>query len=250
MKKLFFITLILGLFLASCDQDNIGSLYEPESPYIAFSSPVVSENILSTENNFSVRVQVVRSDLSTPTTGEVSLEMNDNINGVFALESNTVTFEDGKGEAYVKIVPVVDPSMIDPTKTYVFKLTITSDNASQFFNTTTYRASFKYTPIGTGYFKSSAFDGEWPVDIEKLEVGNTILYKAKSLYEQGYDVTITVEGENVTVNNQAAWYYDAQNDAFITGSGTINGKTLTMTIEHFVPGIVDYGGYTEVLTLP
>ena len=229
----------------------MGTLYEPEAPYVAFSSPVVSGNVLSAENDFSVNVQLVRSHLSGSATATVSLEMNANIQGVFELESNTVTFEDGKGTAYLKIVPLVEPGQIDPTKNYVFNLTLTGENASELYNKTSYRASFRYMPIGTGTFTSVFFGDEWSVELEKLEVGNLTLYKAKGLYESGFDITIKVEGENVTVNDQAAWYYDDEyGDVYIAGTGMMSGKTITMSLTHFIPDVYAWDPETEVLTLP
>ena len=127
MKPTYLILILFSMAIFSCDQENMGTLYEPEAPYVAFSSPVVSGNVLSAENDFSVNVQLVRSHLSGSATATVSLEMNANIQGVFELESNTVTFEDGKGTAYLKIVPLVEPGQIDPTKNYVFNLIITDD---------------------------------------------------------------------------------------------------------------------------
>jgi hypothetical protein len=251
MKHTYLILILFATALFSCDQENLGTLYEPEAPYVAFSSPVVSGNVLSAENDYSVNVQLVRSNLSGSATATVSLEMNEIIEGVFDLESTTVTFEDGKGTAYVKIVPQVEPGQIDPSKNYVFNLTITGDNASELYNTTSYRASFRYTPIGTGTFTSVFFDDEWSVNLEKLEVGNLTLYKAKGLYETGYDITIVAEGENVTVEEQAAWYYDDDYGVvFVSGSGTISGKVLTMSLEHYIPGVGGWPPETEVLTLP
>jgi hypothetical protein len=251
MKKIVLVLMLFAVALFSCDQENTGTLYEPEAPYVAFSSPVVSGNVLSAENDYSVSVQLVRSHLSGSATATVSLEMNENIEGVFDLESNTVTFEDGKGTAYLKIVPQVDPGQIDPTKNYVFDLTLTGDNASELYNKTSYRASFSYTPIGTGTFTSVFFEDEWSVDIEKLEVGSLTLYKAKGLYETGYDITIVVEGENVTVNDQAAWYYDdGYGDVYITGTGTLSGKTITMSLTHFIPDVHAWDPETEILILP
>jgi len=250
MKKIVLIVFI-AISLFACDQENIGTLYEPEAPYVAFSSSIVPENILSADNNYSVIVQIVRSDLSTATTANVLLEMNDNIEGVFDLESNSVTFENGKGEAYIKIVPVVEAASIDPTKAYVFNLTLTGDNVSSLYNKTTYKASFQYTSIGAGTFNSMFFENEWSVDIEKLEVGNLVLYKTKGLYEDGYDITIIVDGENVTVEGQPAWYYDDEyGEVYVSGSGTISGKVLTLSLTHYIPDVYAWDPATEVLTLP
>lgn len=250
MKNIYLILFALAFLISSCDQDNIGTLYEPDAPYVAFSSPVVSENILSAENNFAVDVQLVRSHLEDAATAEISLEMNEDIDGVFALESTTVTFEDGQGETIVKIVPLVEPSEIDPTKTYVFNLTITSDNASEFYNTTTYKASFRYTSIGTATFTSLFYEDEWEVEVQKLEVGNLTLYKLKHLYETGYDVTLVTEGSEITVNAQKAWYHPDYGDIYVSGSGTINGKVFNLLLDHHVPDLGSFGEYEETLTLP
>jgi hypothetical protein len=254
MKNILIILFILTLALASCDQDNIGTIYEPGNSYVAFSSPVVAENLLSADNNFSVSVQIVRSNLEESTTAEVSLEMNSDIEGIFGLESNSVTFDAGEGKAYAKIVPLVTPESIDPTKTYKFKLSLTGNNVSELFNTTTYSATFKldYVEIGAGNFVSPFFEDEWPVDLLKADLGNNIiLYKALGLYEDGYNIIIVVNGENVTVAEQPAWYYDDEyGEVYVKGEGTISGKVITMNLIHFIPDVYDWEPSTEVLTLP
>lgn len=254
MKNIFSILLILAIAFVSCDQDNMGTVYEPENTYVAFRTSIVPENILSAENNFSVSIQVVRSDASTPTTAEVTLEMNDDIDGVFALESNTITFADGEEIAYARIVPVVEPALIDPTKMYSFKLTLTGDNVSEFFNSTTYTAFFdiEYVAAGTGNFVSEFFEDQWSVELLKAELGEGVmLYKATGLYEGGYDIIIVMNGNNVTVADQAAWYYDDEyGEVFVTGSGTANGNELTLSLTHFIPDVYAWDPATEILTLP
>lgn len=199
----------MALALFSCDQENMGTIYEPGSPYVAFSSEIVPENILSAENNFSVSVQIVRSDLTGATTANVELEMNDDINGVFALESNSVTFEDGKGTANVKIIPVIDAALIDVSKTYEFNLTLDGDNVSEFYNETTYRAFFSLTfkPFGTGTFSSELFGDDWPVEIEKAEEAE--VYRIIDCYVEGYDITFSVDNENnIRYSTQEIGYVD------------------------------------------
>ncbi len=254
MKKIFLVIIILTVAFVSCDQDNMGTIYEPESTYVAFRSSVVPENILSAENNFSVSVQVVRSSAMASTTAEVTLEMNDDIEGVFALESNTVTFEEGEEIAYAKIVPVVEPALIDPTKVYTFKLVLTGDNVSELFGTTTYVAFFdiEYVEAGTGDFVSESFENQWSVDILKAELSeNVSIYKAKGLYEDGYDIIIVVNGDNVTIADQPAWYYDDEyGEVYVSGTGTVTGNELTLSITHYIPDVYEWEPATEILTLP
>ncbi|MCG6187209.1 hypothetical protein [Maribellus maritimus] len=253
MKKIFSIIIILAVALLSCDQENMGTIYEPENPYVAFSSSVVPENFLTADNNFSVEIPIVRSSVSAPASAEVVLEMNDDIDGIFALESNTVTFEDGELVAYAKIVPVVDPGLLNPVKSYVFKLTLTGDNVSELFNTSTFTAFFEidYIAAGTADFSSEAFEGAWSIELLKADLSeNLTVYKAVDLYEEGYDIIIVVNGDNVSVADQAAWFSEDYGDVFVVGSGTVSGKVLTMSIEHYIPDVGSYGAFTEILTLP
>lgn len=209
MKHTYLILILFTMALFSCDQENLGTLYEPEAPYVAFSSPVVSGNVLSAENNYSVNVQLVRSDLSAAATANVELEMNEDIEGVFDLESNTVTFEDGKGTAYVKVVPVINPSLIDITKTYKFSLKLVGDNASELYNETTYRASFslKFKPFGSGVFSSEFFETDWTVEVEKAEEAE--VYKILNCYAEGYNITFSVDSENnIRYSTQETGYED------------------------------------------
>lgn len=209
MKKIYCFLIVLALAFVSCDQENIGTIYEPDGPYVAFSSPIVPENILTEDNNFSVNVQIVRSNLDLPTTAQVVLEMNDDIEGVFDLENNSVTFEDGKGTANIKIVPVVDPSIIDVTKTYEFNLTLVGANVSELFNETTYKASFPLTfvSIGTGTFSSEFFGSDWTVEVQKAEEAD--VYKILDCYEEGFDIIFSVdENNNIRYSTQQIGYED------------------------------------------
>ena len=209
MKLTYLILILFAVSLFSCDQENMGTLYEPNGPYVAFSAPVVSGNVLSAENDYSVNVQVVRSDLSAATTTSVELEMNEDIEGVFDLESSSVTFDEGKGIAYANIVPVINPSFIDVTKTYEFSLTLVGDNASDFYNKTTYRASFSLTfkPYGTGIFSSEFLENEWNVEVEKAEEAE--VYRILNCYAEGYNITFSVDNENnIRYSTQQTGYED------------------------------------------
>ncbi|MBW6534719.1 MAG: hypothetical protein K0B11_06895 [Mariniphaga sp.] len=209
MKHTYLILILLAMALISCDQENMGTVYEPDAPYVAFSAPVVSGNILSAENEYSVKVQVVRSDLSSAATANVELEMNDDIEGVFELESSSITFDEGKGIAYANIVPVVNPSLIDVTKTYEFSLTLVGDNVSELYNETTYRASFSLTfkPFGTGVFSSEFFENDWTVEVEKAEEAD--VFKILNCYAEGYHITFSVDSENnIRYSTQETGYED------------------------------------------
>lgn len=253
MKKIYLALIVFVLAIVSCDQDNIGVLYEPGGPYVAFSSSIVVNNFLTAENNYSVTVQIVRSDNTSSETVGVSLEITEDIDGVFALESNTVTFNAGENVAYVKVIPLVEPTGISPGVTYNFNLSLSDTNVSEIFGETTYKASLKvdFTPIGTGIFTSEFFGDVWEVEILEANLGSVKLYKAIGLYEAGYDIIFIVDGTAVTVNEQATWYYDDDlGEVFLEGSGKLMDGELIVSLTHFIPGIHAWDPATEVLTLP
>ena len=248
--------------LVACDQENIGTLYEPGGNYFAFSTSIVPDNVLSAENNYSVMVQIVRSDLKGTATAEVSLEMNANIDGVFALESSSVSFADGEGIAYAKIVPVVDLSMIDLSKIYEFKLTLPGENVSELYNESTYRASFQLTfePFGTGTYSSEFFGGEWSVEIEKAAEAE--VYKIVDCFAEGYDITFSVDANNnVFYSSQKTGYVDdeygmvtmgmpdaEEPDSYYMGEPYREGNTFYF-LSRFTVEAGSYGHWYEFLTL-
>ena len=262
MKKIISILFILMVVLVSCDKENIGTLYEPETSYVAFSTEIVPENILSAENNYSVNVQITRSDLNMPTTAQVSLEMNDNINGVFGLESTSVSFAEGEGKAYAKIVPLVDLSQIDVSKVYEFKLTLEGDNVSEFYNQTTYRASFLLTfePIGTGTFSSEFFGDDWTVQVEKAAEAD--VYRIIDCYTEGYNISFSVDNENnIFYSTQLTGYEDPdygmvslempdseEPDSYYIAEPYREGNTFYL-LNRFTVEDGSYGHWYEILTL-
>jgi len=262
MKKIISILYLLLVVLVSCDQDNIGTLYDPETPYVAFSSSIVPENILSAENNYSVSVPIARSKLDEQTTAEVSLEMNDNIDGIFGLENTSVSFADGEGTAYAKIVPLVELSQIDVSKVYEFNLTLLGDNVSEFYNHTTYRATFLLTfePIGTGTLSSEFFGAEWSVQVEKAIEAE--VYKIIDCYTEGYNISFSVDNDNnVFYSPQQTGYVDPdygmvslempdseEPDSYYMGEPYREGNTIYL-LGRFTVEAGSYGHWYEVLTL-
>ncbi len=253
MKKIHLALVVFVLAIVSCDQDNIGILYESGDSYVAFSSSIVVGNLLTADNNYSVSVQIVRSNNSTSQTVGVSLEMTEDIDGLFALESNTVTFNEGESIAYVKVITLVTPTGLSPGVSYEFNLSLSDANVSELYGTTTYKASLKvdFVSIGKGTFNSKFFDDVWQVDLFEATLGSVKLYKAMGLYEAGYDIIFIVEGDNVTVNDQPAWYYDDEyGEVYVSGTGTLANGILNLTLTHFIPEVYSWDPESEVLTIP
>jgi hypothetical protein len=105
-----------------------------------------------------------------------------------------------------------------------------------------------FSPIGTGLFVSAFFEESWEQPVSLAEQAE--VYQCPGLYATGYDVNFMVDGSTVTVPEQFGWKHSTYGDISIQGTGTKEGNVLTVSIEHFVPGLGSFGAETEVLTLP
>ena len=91
---------ILGLALVaagltSCDQDNVGAIYEPTAANISFITD--AQSALTQESNLTVPVAIGRATTNGTYTANVT--MTDASEGI-TLKSQQVTFADGEGMAY------------------------------------------------------------------------------------------------------------------------------------------------------
>ncbi|MBR5726158.1 MAG: hypothetical protein IKX56_05430 [Muribaculaceae bacterium] len=85
--------------LTSCDQENIGAIYEPTVANISFING--SQSTLTDQTSIEVPVAIGRATTNGSYTATVTL--SDASEGV-SLKSNQVTFADGEGMAYAIVV--------------------------------------------------------------------------------------------------------------------------------------------------
>lgn len=90
---------LVAVGLTSCDQDNIGAIYEPTVANISF---ITGEQSTLTDQT-SIEVPVAISRATTNGTYTATVTLSDADEGV-SLKSNQVTFADGEGLAYATVV--------------------------------------------------------------------------------------------------------------------------------------------------
>ena len=257
---------ILGLALVaagltSCDQDNVGAIYEPKVANVSFIS--AEQSTLTQESTIEVPVAVSRAITNGAYTANVT--MTDASEGV-TLKSNQVNFADGEGMAYA----IIEITNMQKGTNYSCKLTL-SDADKQSANTefgkqvttTTVNVMCDYNWInmGEGFYSSPEWwEEEFYVPIRHAE--GTNIYRMMGLFQSGYDIDFSIESDNkVYVASQPSWYHSSYGDIYLVGDAndTADGyagtydpatKKVTFILYHYVPGLGGFGTFVDTLTMP
>ncbi|MCT4645006.1 MAG: hypothetical protein N4A74_08475 [Carboxylicivirga sp.] len=246
--------LMLTVILVGCNQDNEGPLFDAKGiDYVAVgTTSVETPYALNNSNNYSIMFPIHRTDKGTDGT-IANLEFVDE-SGVFELDNDKLSFANGEGLAYAKIV-ASDPAAIDPAAIYSFTLKVTGDNASPLYHTATFsgQLELKFESLGKGEFNGAL--GERSVNVFKAE--GLEIYKVEGPYADGTDILIIEDATAKTVKlpNQKAWFHSAGYQVYAKGSGSVstNGagkKVYSLNTNHYIPDVHDFGVIPEVLVFP
>jgi hypothetical protein len=257
---------ILGLALiaaglTSCDQENVGAIYEPQVANVSFMS--AQQSTLTKANNITVPVAVSRA--TTKGTASYAVTISDADPGV-TLKDNNVTFADGEGMAYVN----VDFANMGPGQTYSCVLNLSSeavatanpDFGAQVKSTSvSVMCDFDWEELGNGFYSSPEWwEEEFYVPITHAKGSN--IYSMIGLFQDGYDIQFTIENDNkVYVDPQPSWYHSSYGDIYLVGdandtadgyAGTYDpaSKKVTFILYHYVPGVGGFGTFVDTLTMP
>ncbi|MCY1722199.1 hypothetical protein OU798_17730 [Prolixibacteraceae bacterium Z1-6] len=82
----------------------MGTVYEEEKDYFVFVVSKVVGYELTAKDDYTIDVKVVRTENTDSASVNVELEITEDIDGLFALETEQVSFEAGSSEAYARII--------------------------------------------------------------------------------------------------------------------------------------------------
>ena len=257
---------ILGLALVaagltSCDQDNIGAIYEPKVANVSFMT--AEQSTLTKANNLTVPVAVSRA--ITNEAASYSITISGASEGV-TLKNQNVSFAAGEGMAYVD----VDFTNMGPGQTYECTLNLSNDataTANTDFGTqiTSTKVSvmcdFDWEELGNGFYSSPEW-WEEEFDVPIIHAKGSNIYRMVGLFQTGYDIQFTINADNtVTVPGQPSWVHSSYGAVWLVGDAndTADGyagnydpasKKITFTLYHYVPGVGGFGTFTDTLTMP
>ena len=256
---------ILGLALVaagltSCDQDNVGAIYEPTAANISFITD--AQSALTQESNLTVPVAIGRATTNGTYTANVT--MTDASEGI-TLKSQQVTFADGEGMAYA----ILEFANMEKGVEYTCNLTLSDadkntankDFGEQVSTTAvSVMCDYNWISMGNGFYSSPEWwEEEFYVPIRHAE--GTNIYRMMGLFQSGYNIDFTIEGDKVYVASQPSWYHSTYGDIYLVGDAndTADGyagpydaatKTVTFILYHYVPGVGGFGTFVDTLTMP
>lgn len=246
--------------LTSCDQDNVGAIYEPTAANISFITD--AQSALTQESNLTVPVAIGRATTNGTYTANVT--MTDASEGI-TLKSQQVTFADGEGMAYA----ILEFANMEKGVEYTCNLTLSADDiatANKDFgeqvSTTavSVMCDYNWISMGNGFYSSPEWwEEEFYVPIRHAE--GTNIYRMMGLFQSGYNIDFTIEGDKVYVASQPSWYHSSYGDIYLVGDAndTADGyagpydaatKTVTFILYHYVPGLGGFGTFVDTLTMP
>ena len=256
---------ILGLALVaagltSCDQDNVGAIYEPTAANISFITD--AQSALTQESNLTVPVAIGRATTNGTYTANVT--MTDASEGI-TLKSQQVTFADGEGMAYA----ILEFANMEKGVEYTCNLTLSDadkntankDFGEQVSTTAvSVMCDYNWISMGNGFYSSPEWwEEEFYVPIRHAE--GTNIYRMMGLFQSGYNIDFTIEGDKVYVSSQPSWYHSSYGDIYLVGDANDNAdgyagpydaatKKVTFILYHYVPGVGGFGTFVDTLTMP
>ena len=252
---------LIAASLTSCDQDNIGAIYEPTVANVSFIS---AEQSTTTEAE-SLTVPVAISRAMTNGTYTANVTISDASEGV-TLRSNQVTFADGEGMAYA----MVEMTNMQKGTNYSCKLTLsdadqatanTEFGAQVTTTTVNVMCDYNWINMGNGFYSSPEWwEEEFYVPIMHAE--GTNIYRMMGLFQDGYNIQFTINSDNtVTVPGQPSWVHSTYGAVWLVGdandtadgyAGTYDAasKKVTFILYHYVPGVGGFGTFVDTLTMP
>ena len=251
---------LIAVGLTSCDQDNKGAIYEPKVQNISF---IAAEQSTTTEEaNLIVPVAVSRAMTNGTYTANVTL--TDASEGV-TLKSNQVTFADGEGIAYANLEFTNMEKGVEYTCTLELSAadvaTANTEFGEQVATTNiSVLCDYNWLNLGDGFYSSPEWwEEEFYVPIQHAE--GTNIYRMIGLFESGFDIQFTIEGDKVYVPSQPSWVHSTYGKIYLVGdandtadgfAGTYDAatKVVTFILYHYVPGLGGFGTFVDTLTMP
>ena len=251
---------LIAVGLTSCDQDNKGAIYEPKVQNISFIA--AEQSTMTEEANLIVPVAVSRAMTNGTYTANVTL--TDASEGV-TLKSNQVTFADGEGIAYANLEFTNMEKGVEYTCTLELSAadvaTANTEFGEQVATTNiSVLCDYNWLNLGDGFYSSPEWwEEEFYVPIQHAE--GTNIYRMIGLFESGFDIQFTIEGDKVYVPSQPSWVHSTYGKIYLVGdandtadgfAGTYDAatKVVTFILYHYVPGVGGFGTFVDTLTMP
>ena len=267
-KYILGLAVVLAAGLTSCDTDNVGAIYEPTAKNISFITGEL--NNLTKANSYTVPVTLGRSITSEAYTANVVVKeaicitsTGDTINATNNIKLQNPQAVFAAGESFATVI--VEFSDMGPGSTYYCTLGLSdadlataNEIGSQIATTDVIvMCDFDWESIGNGHYISPEWwEEEFDVPIEHAKGSN--IYRMIGLFQDGYDIQFTIDGDAVYVPKQGSWVHSSYGVVSLQGWAGENDyagpydaatKTCTMALRHTVSA-GSFGTFVDYLVMP
>ena len=168
---------LIAAGLTSCDQDNVGAIYEPTQANISFVQ--AEQSTITKDAMIEVPVAISRAMTNGSYTANVTL---DDATAGMSLKSSQVTFADGEGLAYAVVVV----SNMEPGELYTGTLNLSSADVAtentQFGETihsatVSVQCDYNWVDAGMCHFVDYNWEDGWEADVPVVNAERTNIYR-------------------------------------------------------------------------
>ena len=168
---------LLAAGLTSCDQDNIGAIYEPTADKITFM--LAEQSAITKDASIEIPVAITRAKTNGTYTADLTLVDNP---ANMTLKSNSVTFADGEGMAYATVVV----SNMEPGAKYTGTVKLSDKDADT--ENTVYgeaihavniavQCDYNWIDAGMCHFVDYNWEDGWEADVPVINAERTNIYR-------------------------------------------------------------------------
>lgn len=262
-RFIYIFTLILGLTVLSCREQETGKLYEDEQLLQFYEKTSSSVAILAGTGNQEVVIKFgtlkpVTSTQTVTLVADPTSTAIEGVNYVVVKGTDELTSGEVNGEFIVRIL---EAGSTPALKTAKFKLSSSIANAvyNDLYTLTMSKTCPTSYFLGTGDFDNTGWWlGSGTVTVEQGAAANALVIK--NYFEPGYDFTITYDSANkVTFTDQDTGYFHPTYGANIrarvkqtatSAESTIDKctRTVNVTVNFYIPGVGSFGDKVETFT--
>lgn len=129
-----------------------------------------------------------------------------------------------------------------------YSITVVAINGNTRTSSSVNFMGIEWSLIGEGYYTAPMF-GVTDMPVQVYKAGHAEWYKMPSIFEEGKDMVIKVNGASATVDQQDVFTEPTYGSVYVAGSGVVENGVITLTLQ-YTCSAGSFGTFNDVLKLP
>lgn len=129
-----------------------------------------------------------------------------------------------------------------------YSITVVAINGNTRTSSSVNFMGIEWSLIGEGYYTAPMF-GVTDMPVQVYKAGHAEWYKMPSIFEDGKDMVIKVNGASATVDQQDVFTEPTYGSVYVAGSGVVENGVITLTLQ-YTCSAGSFGTFNDVLKLP